>query len=129
MNFSTNLKLFMKGYTPDDIKSIGQLDGMSDELALSIADKGVTLEEIQSIKTMTDQSSVSDGQPTASLPEVTPEVVPEVVPDYKALYEAEKLKVESLQKANTDRTVGNTTNDPQPKTPYEVVEELFRTRG
>ena len=125
MNFSTNLKLFMKGYSLDDIKSIGQLDGMSDELALSIADKGVTLEEIQSIKTMTDQSSVSDGQPTASQPEVTPEVVP----DYKALYEAEKLKVESLQKANTDRTVGNTINDPQPKTPYEVVEELFRTRG
>ena len=125
MNFSTNLKLFMKGYSLDDIKSIGQLDGMSDELALSIADKGVTLEEIQSIKTMTDQSSVSDGQPTASQPEVTPEVVP----DYKALYEAEKLKVESLQKANTDRTVGNKTNDPQPKTPYEVVEELFRTRG
>lgn len=123
MNFSTNLKLFVKGYSLDDIKAIGQLEGMSDELAISIADKGVSLEEIQSIQTMTNESLQSNEQPQ---PEVQPEVD---TTDYKALYEAEKQKVANLQKNNTDRTVGNTDQIPQPKTAYEIVEELFKTRG
>ena len=120
MNFTTNLKLFCKGYSLDDIRTIGQLEGMSDDLALSIAEKGVSLEEIQSIKTMTDQSSASDVKPAEE---------PQPALDYKALYEAEKAKVENLQKSNTDRTVGDKDQIPQPKTDYEIIEDLFRQRG
>ena len=121
MKLSTNLKLFTKGYSLDDIKSLGEIEGMSDELALDIAEKGITLSDVQSLTELTVNDPVEvhvqDPEPTKETNKNEP--------DYKSLFEAEKAKVEELQKANVNTTVGNIEKD-QKLSNFEIIENLFK---
>lgn len=121
MKLSTNLKLFTKGYSLDDIKSLGEIEGMSDELALDIAEKGITLSDVQSLTELTvndrAEVNVQDQEPTKETDKNEP--------DYKSLFEAEKAKVEELQKANVNTTVGNIEKD-QKLSNFEIIENLFK---
>ena len=121
MKLSTNLKLFTKGYSLDDIKSLGEIEGMSDELALDIAEKGISLSDVQSLTELTVNDPVV-------VPAQDPEPTKETnknEPDYKSLFEAEKAKVEELQKANINNTVGNIEKD-QKLSNFEIIENLFK---
>ena len=121
MKLSTNLKLFTKGYSLDDIKSLGEIEGMSDELALDIAEKGITLSDVQSLTELTVNDPVV-------VPAQDPEPTKETdnnEPDYKSLFEAEKAKVEELQKANINNTVGKIKDD-QKLSNFEIIENLFK---
>ena len=121
MKLSTNLKLFTKGYSLDDIKSLGEIEGMSDELALDIAEKGITLSDVQSLTELTVNDPV---EVHVQDPEPTKETNMNE-PDYKSLFEAEKAKVEELQKANVNTTVGNIEKD-QKLSNFEIIENLFK---
>lgn len=121
MKLSTNLKLFTKGYSLDDIKSLGEIEGMSDELALDIAEKGITLSDVQSLTELTVKDPV---KVPAQDPEPTKET-DKNEPDYKSMFEAEKAKVEELQKANVNTTVGNIEKD-QKLSNFEIIENLFK---
>lgn len=121
MKLSTNLKLFTKGYSLDDIKSLGEIEGMSDELALDIAEKGITLSDVQSLTELTVKDPL---EVPAQDPELTKET-DKNEPDYKSLFEAEKAKVEELQKANVNTTVGNIEKD-QKLSNFEIIENLFK---
>ena len=121
MKLSTNLKLFTKGYSLDDIKSLGEIKGMSDDLALEIAEKGVALSDVQSLTELTVNEPVV-------VPVQDPEPKKETnkdEPDYKSLFETEKAKVEELQKANVNNTVGNIKDD-QKLSNFEIIENLFK---
>lgn len=121
MKLSTNLKLFTKGYSLDDIKSLGEIEGMSDDLALEIAEKGIALSDVQSLTELTVNEPivvpVQDPEPTKDPNKNEP--------DYKSLFEAEKAKVEELQKANVNNTVGN-IKDEQKLSNFEIIENLFK---
>ena len=119
MKTFTKLKLLTKGYNTEAIKAIASIDGITDDLASAIADKGISLEEIQAL--------LAEEEPTNESVGAEPEKAPEKEPDYKALYEAERAKVESMQKANTAQTLGEHKEEKQ-KSDYEIVEDLFRTR-
>ena len=108
MNLLTNIKLFSKGYSFDDIKALGVIEGMTDELALQCADKELKVEDITKLSTLISNPGVTpentdDGVNAANSGENKPN---EPEPDYKALYEAEKLKVENLQKLNVNAPAG-----------------------
>ena len=121
MKLSTNLKLFTKGYSLDDIKSLGEIEGMSDELAIDIAEKGISLSDVQSLTELTVNDRV---EVPAQDPEPTKEN-DKNEPDYKSMFEAEKAKVEELQKANINTTAGNIEKE-QKLSNFEIVENLFK---
>lgn len=126
MNLLTNIKLFSKGYSFDDIKALGEIEGMTDELALQCADKELKVDDINKLATLISNPGVT--------PENTEKGVDaanggenktnEPEPDYKALYEAEKLKVENLQKLNVNAPAGKTA---EIKTDFEKLCDLMNT--
>ena len=99
MNFSTNLKLFVKGYSFDDIKALSEIDGINDGLALECADKELKVDDIKAIAEMSKATGVTPegGDNSGNGIDNPPNNADNGI-DYKALYEAEKLKVENLQK-------------------------------
>ena len=118
MKMTTNLKLLAKGYSIEDIKSLGAIEGITDDDAMSLADKGISLADIQSVADLTkDQNNVEAPKAEESTPEKKDEV------DYKSLYEAEKAKVEDLQKENAKKSVGV---EQVIKTDYEYLCDLFK---
>ena len=119
MKLSTNLKLLTKGYSIDDIRAIGAIEGITDEDAISLGEKGIPLADIQSV------IELSKDQPAEVKTEEAPktEDKPVDTTDYKSLYEAEKAKVSELQKDNSKKTVGTET---QPKSDYEYLVDLFK---
>lgn len=124
MKTFTKIKLLTKGYNTEAIKAIASIEGSTDDLAAAIADKGISLEEIQAL--------LAEEESTTESVEAEPDEGKKVQkgtdePDYKALYEAERAKVESMQKSNTAQTLGE-HKEEKPKSDYEIVEDLFRTR-
>ena len=125
MNFLTNVKLFAKGYSFDDIKALGEVDGMTDELALQCADKEIKVDDIKRLAALGSAGESPEGAENAPTPTASGEndnsnSVPE--PDYKALYEAEKQKVENLQKINVNAPAGTV---PENKTDFDKLSELM----
>lgn len=118
MKLSTNLKLLTKGYSIDDIKSIGSIEGITDDDALAIANGGISLADINSVVELTNESNTKE--PKVDEPKVEE---PEKEPDYKSLYEQEKLKVEKLQNKNVSESVGV---EPEIKTDYQILVDLFK---
>lgn len=123
MKTFTKLKLLTKGYNTEAIKTIASIEGITDDLASAIADKGISLEEIQTLlaEESNTESVGAESDEGKKVQKGTDE------PDYKALYEAERAKVESMQKSNTAQTLGE-HKEEKPKSDYEIVEDLFRTR-
>lgn len=123
MKTFTKIKLLTKGYNTEAIKAIASIEGITDDLASAIADKGISLEEIQTLlaEESTNESVEAEPDEGKKVQTGTDE------PDYKALYEAERAKVESMQKSNTAQTLGD-HKEETPKSDYEIVEDLFRTR-
>lgn len=123
MNFSTNLKLFVKGYSFEDIKALSEIEGINDGLALECADKELKVDDIKAIAEMskatgaTPEGGDNSNNGTGNPPNNADDGI-----DYKSLYEAEKLKVENLQKLNVNQPVGN---DIKPKTDFEKLCELM----
>lgn len=118
MKMTTNLKLLTKGYSLEDIKAIGSIEGITDEDAISLADKGVSLADIQSVVDLTKEQ-VNDHEQDPK-PEDSSD---KDETDYKSLYEAEKAKVEDLQKKNSHSKQGE---DQPAKTDWEVLCDLFK---
>lgn len=118
MKLSTNLKLLTKGYSIDDIKSIGAIEGITDDDALAIANGGISLTDIESVVKITNESNNEKAPDEKSKVEE-----PENEPDYKSLYEQEKLKVEKLQNKNVSKSVGD---EPDIKTDYDILVDLFK---
>lgn len=123
MNFSTNLKLFVKGYSFDDIKALSEIEGINDGLALECADKELKVDDIKAIAEMskatgaTPEGGDNSNNGTNNQPNNAGDGI-----DYKALYEAEKLKVENLQKLNINQPIGE---DNKPKTDFDKLVELM----
>ena len=124
MNLLTNIKLFSKGYSFEDIKTLGEIDGMTDELALQCADKELKVEDINMLATLNSNSGATPANANKGVDAADSgeNKVKEPEPDYKALYEAEKLKVENLQKLNVNAPAG-TTSDV--KTDFEKLCDLM----
>lgn len=122
MKTFTKLKLLTKGYNTEAIKTIASIEGITDDLASAIADKGISLEEIQTLLAEESTKSVEAESDEGKKVQMGTDE-----PDYKALYEAERAKVESMQKSNTAQTLGE-HKEEKPKSDYEIVEDLFRTR-
>lgn len=123
MNFSTNLKLFVKGYSFEDIKALSEIEGINDGLALECADKELKVDDIKAIAEMSKATGVTPegGENSGNGTDEPSKNVDNNI-DYKALYEAEKLKVENLQKMNVNSPVGD---DTKPKTDFEKLCELM----
>lgn len=115
MNLTTNIKLFTSGYSLDDIKEISSIEGMTDDLAIDIAKKGLKIDDINDLINLSNElSKATDAKSDDESEDNT---------DYKALYEAEKVKVEKLQKLNIKKTVGD---KPESKTDFSVLQELMK---
>ena len=113
MKTTTNIKLFIKGMSVDDIKELGTL-GIEDDDALAAADKGISLDDLKKVIDL-ENSNVPD------TPDESPKQTDDV--DYKTLYEAEKAKVTELQKQNQKSSVG----EEQPKqSDFEHLCDLFK---
>ena len=113
MKTTTNIKLFIKGMSVDDIKELGTL-GIEDDDALAAADKGISLDDLKKVIDL-ENSNVPD------TPDESPKQTDDV--DYKTLYEAEKAKVSQLQTQNQKSSVG----EEQPKpTDFEHLCDLFK---
>ena len=112
MKMNTNIKLFIKGMSVDDIKELGTL-GIEDEDALAAADKGISLDDLKKVIEL-DKENVPD------TPDESPKQTDDV--DYKALYEAEKAKVSKLQQTNIKSSVGE--EQPQ-ETDLDHLKKLF----
>lgn len=123
MNFSTNLKLFVKGYSFDDIKALSEIEGINDGLALECADKELKVDDIKAIAEMSKATGVTpEGGDNSGNGNNEPSKDVDNNIDYKALYEAEKQKVENLQKLNVNQPIGN---DIKSKTDFEKLCELM----
>lgn len=87
------------GYKPADVKELIELSKTSD----------ASEPEAQPVQAA--ESIISQSTPAETEPDKTPETVskentqPDVEPDYKALYEAEKAKVNDLQIKNTQTDI------------------------
>lgn len=118
MKMTTNLRLLTKGYSLEDIKAIGSIEGITDEDAISLADKGISLADIQSVVDLTkEQVNDHEQDPKPDDSSDKDET------DYKSLYEAEKAKVEDLQKKNSHSKQGE---EAPAKTEWEVLCDLFK---
>ena len=99
LNIKDVVDLARAGYTPKDVKELIDLS-KSPEPSLSETQPAEPAEPI-----------ISQSIPAETEPDKTPETVskentqPDVEPDYKALYEAEKAKVNDLQIKNTQADV------------------------
>lgn len=123
MNFSTNLKLFVKGYSFDDIKALSEIEGINDGLALECADKELKVDDIKAIAEMSKATGATpEGGDNSGNGNNEPSKDVDNNIDYKALYEAEKQKVENLQKLNVNKPIGN---DIKPKTDFEKLCDLM----
>lgn len=114
-NFKEAVKLAVKGFTPDAIVNLSQLDDskFSKEDIITLVDKGYTEDKISELVNMfQDDENVDDGEDsnkgepdkktsTKSEPDkrVEDDEVDKV--DYKALYEKEKQLREKLQHSET----------------------------
>lgn len=126
MNLLTNIKLFSKGYSFDDIKALGEIEGMTDELALQCADKELKVDDITKLAALNSAPGVTpentDNGADAANGGENKEKESEPEPDYKALYEAEKLKVENLQKMNVNAPAGKSA---EIKTDFDKLCDLM----
>lgn len=125
MNLLTNVKLFAKGYSFEDIKALSEVEGMTDDLALQCADKELKVDDIKMLASLGSAGASPEGAENAPTPTASGEndntnITPEL--DYKALYEAEKLKVENLQKINVNAPAGTV---PEIKTDFDKLSELM----
>lgn len=114
-NFKEAVKLAVKGFTPDAIVNLSQLDDskFSKEDIITLVDKGYTEEKISELVNMfQDDENVNDsedsnkGEPdekTSNKSEPDKQVKDEEADkvDYKALYEKEKQLREKLQHSET----------------------------
>ena len=114
-NFKEAVKLAVKGFTPDAIVNLSQLDDskFSKEDIITLVDKGYTEDKISELVNMfQDDESVNDseddtnGEPkekTSNKSEPDKQVEDEEADkvDYKALYEKEKQLREKLQHTET----------------------------
>lgn len=114
-NFTEAVKLAVKGFTPDAIVNLSQLDDskFSKEDIITLVDKGYTEEKISELVNMfQDDESVVDseddtkGEPdekTSNKSEPDKQVEDDEADkvDYKALYEKEKQLREKLQHSET----------------------------
>lgn len=114
MKTTTNIKLFIKGMSVDDIKELETL-GIEDEDALAAADKGISLDDLKKVIELEKNNDVPD------TPDESPKQPDDV--DYKSLYEAEKEKVSQLQTMNQKKSVGE--DQPTP-TDFDHLCELFK---
>lgn len=119
MNFTTNVKLFAKGYSFEDIKALNNLEGITDELALECADKELNVEDIKNLSIISTPETENDNSEGGNEP-------PNNDIDYKALYEAEKQKVENLQRINVNAPAGK---DEPPKSDFDRLSELMKNVG
>lgn len=100
LNLKDVVDLAKAGYTPKDVKELIELSKTSDapqsltQPPLSDAEQTVSQSQSES----TEADNVSSAAPKESEPT-------ETEPDYKALYEAEKQKVNDLQIKNTQADV------------------------
>ena len=99
LNIKDVVDLAKAGYTPKDVKELIELSKTS-ESSQSETQPAQAAEPIisQSTPAETEPDNVSSAAPKESEPTATE-------PDYKALYEAEKAKVNDLQIKNTQADV------------------------
>lgn len=107
MKFSDIVDLAKAGYKPSDIKEL---------LSLKTPET-IEVPETVEAKTETDDTPEVKPETTKDAPETTESVI-----DYKALYEAEKSKVEKMQAENAAKTVGTKI---EKKSQFEVVSDLY----
>lgn len=98
LNIKDVVDLAKAGYTPKDVKELIELSKTPDAPASDAqppqADQTVSQSQADDKQADNDASAApKESEPTAT------------EPDYKALYEAEKEKVNSLQKINTNADV------------------------
>ena len=109
-NFKEAVKLAVKGFTPDAIVNLSQLDDskFSKEDIITLVDKGYTEDKISELVNMfqDDSTDSNKGEPAGDASkksepdkQVEDDEVDKV--DYKALYEKEKQLREKLQHAET----------------------------
>lgn len=106
MKFSDIVDLAKAGYKPSDIKELLSLK----------APETIEVPETDKAETETDDTPEVTPEPDKA-PETTEPVI-----DYKALYEAEKSKVEKMQAENAAKTVGTKI---EKKSQFEVVSDLY----
>lgn len=107
MKFSDIVDLAKAGYKPSDIKEL---------LSLKTPET-IEVPESDKAETETDDAPESKPEPTQETTETKESVI-----DYKALYEAEKSKVEKMQAENAAKTVGTKI---EKKSQFEVVSDLY----
>jgi len=99
LNLKDVVDLARSGYSPKDVKELIELSKTQEPLPSET-------QPAPEQKTIISQSQAAETEP-----DKTPETVskentqPDVEPDYKALYEAEKAKVNDLQIKNTQADV------------------------
>lgn len=99
LNIKDVVDLARAGYKPADVKELIELSKTPEPLQAET-------QPVQAAEPIISQST-----PAETEPDKTPETVskentqPDVEPDYKALYEAEKAKVNDLQIKNTQADV------------------------
>ena len=105
LNIKDVVDLARAGYKPADVKELIELSKTPEPLQSETQPaQDVTLTEEQKITSISQSKTFEE-------PDKTPETVskentqPDVEPDYKALYEAEKAKVNDLQIKNTQADV------------------------
>ena len=115
LNIKDVVDLAKAGYTPKDVKELIELSKTPEPLQ-SETQPAEAAEPI-----------ISQPTPAETEPDKTPETVskentqPDVEPDYKALYEAEKAKVNDLQIKNTQADVST------PQTSEKDLIDLVRS--
>ena len=106
MKFSDIVDLAKAGYKPSDIKEL---------LSLKTPETIEAPEQVEA-KTETDDTPEVKAE-TDEAPESKESVI-----DYKALYEAEKSKVEKMQAENASKTVGKKIEE---KSAFDIVSDLY----
>lgn len=103
MKFSDIVDLAKAGYKPSDIKELMSL-------------KTPDTEPQPEPEPEPDEAPEPEPEPDKATEPKEPEI------DYKALYEAEKSKVEKLQKDNASKSVGKKIEE---KSAFDIVSDLY----
>ena len=106
MKFSDIVDLAKAGYKPSDIKELLSLK----------APETIEVPESDKAEPKTDDAPEVKPEPDKAPETTEPDI------DYKPLYEAEKSKVEKLQKDNASKSVGKKSEE---KSAFDVVSDLY----
>lgn len=110
VTFTDIIALAKAGYTPQNVKELMTLDASEQNNPGNTQTE--TKAEADTTNSDISQSSAPAAPVNASSPEPKESTKAEAEPDYKALYEAEKEKVNALQNKNNQADIsGKNTND------------------